>query len=87
MGVAVTSGATPAFRHPDSLWILGLRKICCTITSIPTESFRPGRLSLESAVHLSADGADGADGRAEMTAPKPGEDVTLQVNGTPNPSS
>jgi hypothetical protein len=44
-------------------------------------------VNLESALFLSADDADGADEWAAMPAPEAREDVTLPMNGTPDPSS
>ncbi len=41
----------------------------------------------ESAVHLSADGADGADRQSELPGYDPGPKFTPQVHGTARPSS
>jgi hypothetical protein len=55
--------------------------------NVCSRSRRGQRVTLETAVRLTADVADGADEGAEMTQAGAGENLTRQVHGASYPSS
>ena len=64
---------------------MGILKTAVGFTTGFTES--RGAVILESIVHLSAEGADFADGRVEMPASDARENFAWEVHGTSDPSS